>query len=46
MSRVDRAHLALGRHLRASVRTGVYCCYAPERDVVWTVEPSSGSYPG
>ena len=38
MARIDRAHPALGRHLHASVHTGVYCSYAPERDLVWTVD--------
>jgi pimeloyl-ACP methyl ester carboxylesterase len=38
MGRVDRVHPALGRHLHASVRTGIFCCYAPEREVAWTVE--------
>jgi pimeloyl-ACP methyl ester carboxylesterase len=40
VARIDRAHPALGRHLDASVHTGVYCSYAPERDLVWTVERS------
>ncbi|MGH9025761.1 MAG: hypothetical protein ACRDWD_06540, partial [Acidimicrobiia bacterium] len=38
MGRIDRFHPALGRHLHASVRTGMFCCYAPEREVTWTVE--------
>lgn len=37
MSRVERVHPELGRHLRASVRTGTFCVYAPERPVVWDV---------
>jgi pimeloyl-ACP methyl ester carboxylesterase len=37
-TRIARAHPSLGRHLQASVRTGVFCSYAPERDVTWTVE--------
>lgn len=41
LGRVEKVHPLLGRHLRASVRTGVFCSYAPERDVVWTVEPRS-----
>jgi hypothetical protein len=40
MSRIDRLHPALGRHLPASVHTGGFCCYAPEREVTWTVELS------
>ncbi|HEX2240694.1 MAG TPA: hypothetical protein VHJ82_06095, partial [Actinomycetota bacterium] len=38
LSRIERVHPALGRHLHASVRTGVFCSYEPERDIVWTVE--------
>ena len=40
LSRIERAHPALGRHLHASVHTGVFCSYRPERDVAWTVEPT------
>jgi len=38
MSRIARVHPRLGRHLDASIRTGVFCSYQPERDVVWMVE--------
>lgn len=38
MGRIDGLHPALGRHLHASVRTGMFCSYAPEREVTWTVE--------
>jgi hypothetical protein len=38
--RVERAHPTLGRHLRASVRTGVFCSYAPEHELTWLVEPT------
>jgi pimeloyl-ACP methyl ester carboxylesterase len=38
IARTERAHPPLGRHLHASIRTGVFCSYAPERDVHWTVE--------
>lgn len=33
--RIEDAHPALGRHLRASVRTGAFCAYAPEEPVDW-----------
>jgi predicted ATPase len=36
MRRIEAVHPRLGRHLRASVRTGVYCAYAPEEPVRWT----------
>jgi hypothetical protein len=38
IGRIERAHPALGRHLQASIRTGVFCSYTPERDVHWTVD--------
>jgi hypothetical protein len=34
---IEAVHPALGRHLTASVRTGVYCAYQPEYSVGWTV---------
>jgi class 3 adenylate cyclase len=37
LRRVARAHPRLGRHLDASIRTGVFCSYQPERDIVWSV---------
>jgi hypothetical protein len=37
LGRVARAHPRLGRHLAASIRTGVFCSYEPERDIVWSV---------
>jgi hypothetical protein len=33
--RIDKVHPPLGRHLRASVRTGTFCSYAPEDPVRW-----------
>jgi hypothetical protein len=41
LARVEDAHPELGRHLRASVRTGTFCVYAPERPVEWDVAPTS-----
>jgi hypothetical protein len=38
VARIDRVHAGLGRHLHASLHTGVYCRYAPERDTTWTVD--------
>src|SRR5262249_11145754 len=35
LARVAGAHPDLGRHLRASVRTGTWCSYTPERRVDW-----------
>ena len=37
ISRIDRVHPALGRHLSLAVRTGALCCYEPDQDVDWTV---------
>jgi hypothetical protein len=36
VERIAEVHPELGRHLRASVRTGTYCRYDPERDVRWS----------
>jgi pimeloyl-ACP methyl ester carboxylesterase len=36
--RIEAAHPALGRHLHASLRTGVFCSYQPERPLTWIVE--------
>jgi pimeloyl-ACP methyl ester carboxylesterase/class 3 adenylate cyclase len=46
VSRIERVHPTLGRHLRAFVHTGVFCSYQPERHAVWTIEltrPSSNA---
>ena len=37
LARVEQQHPGAGRHLRASVHTGVFCRYEPERDVRWRV---------
>jgi hypothetical protein len=37
IGRIERAHPALGRHLRASIRTGTYCAYAPEEPRDWAL---------
>jgi pimeloyl-ACP methyl ester carboxylesterase len=42
MSRIAGVHPRLGRHLAASIRTGVFCSYQPERDIVWSVRPNVG----
>jgi hypothetical protein len=33
--RIDEVHPRLGRHLRASIRTGTYCSYMPEEPTRW-----------
>ena len=35
IKRIEEAHPALGRHLRASVRTGTFCSYSPEQPQAW-----------
>ena len=35
LNRIDNASPTLGRHLRHSVHTGVYCSYTPEHDIRW-----------
>jgi hypothetical protein len=39
IARIERAHPALGRHLRHSIRTGRVCVYQPDDPVAWTIEP-------
>jgi hypothetical protein len=41
LGRIEAEHPELGRHLRSSVRTGTFCCYAPELPVAWEVRPTS-----
>jgi predicted ATPase len=36
--KLDQLHPDLGRHLTNSVRTGTWCCYRPETEVLWTIE--------
>ena len=40
MTRIERAHPPLGRHFAASIRTGLFCRYEPERDHEWLFERS------
>ena len=35
VAKVGREHPALHRHLKASIKTGAYCSYQPERPTVW-----------
>jgi hypothetical protein len=35
---IECAHPELGRHLHNCVITGCFCCYRPERDIVWRIE--------
>ena len=37
IDRVERAHPALGAHLRASVTTGTWCSYSPPAPTAWTL---------
>ncbi len=40
--RLADEHPELGRHLAASVTTGAFCCYRPERPVRWKPESAVG----
>jgi hypothetical protein len=35
LKRIEANHPSLGRHLRASVKTGAYCAYDPPEPVTW-----------
>lgn len=37
LKRIEAAHPALGRHLRASVKTGTVCVYEPPEPVTWAI---------
>ena len=41
IARIDAELPELGRHLRASVRTGLYCVYAPETPTTWETRPTT-----
>lgn len=43
LRRVAKADPALGRHLRNSVHTGIYCSYTPERHQHWVVTSRTGT---
>jgi len=35
IKRLGKSHSALGKHLAASIKTGVFCEYQPEYEVEW-----------
>jgi tetratricopeptide (TPR) repeat protein len=37
IKKIEAAHPSLGRHLANSIRTGVFCSYAPEKEIAWTL---------
>ena len=39
IGRIEQSLPSLGRHLRVSVQTGVYCTYVPERPMHWQCQP-------
>jgi hypothetical protein len=41
LRRIEQVHRDLGRHLRHSVHTGVYCSYTPERELRWCTAPAT-----
>lgn len=43
VKRIERDHPDLARHLRAALRTGVYCTYRPERPVAWQLGKGTGA---
>jgi hypothetical protein len=40
---IAEAHPELGRHLSASVSTGLYCSYSPADDTAWHVDGAAVS---
>ena len=39
IGRIEQGLPSLGRHLRVSVQTGVYCTYVPDRPMHWQCQP-------
>jgi hypothetical protein len=37
ITKIERVHPALGRHLANTVRTGTFCSYVPEGATEWQV---------
>jgi hypothetical protein len=38
IARIESAHPALGRHLRLTIKTGVFCSYNTDRPIVWQAD--------
>jgi TolB-like protein/Tfp pilus assembly protein PilF len=38
IKKIEGLHPPLGKHLNASVKTGVFCSYSPEKRMVWVLE--------
>jgi hypothetical protein len=38
IAKIERLHPSLGRHLRHSIRTGVFCSYRPDEPPAWHVK--------
>ena len=38
IAKIERLHPSLGRHLRQSIRTGVFCSYRPDEPPAWHVK--------
>jgi class 3 adenylate cyclase len=41
ITKLQRVHPVLGRHLDNAVRTGIFCSYVPEKPVTWRVSASA-----
>jgi hypothetical protein len=42
VGRASDVGVLAGRHLAASIRTGEFCSYQPERDIIWSVHANTG----
>lgn len=38
IKKIAAIHPALGKHLSNSVKTGIFCCYRPEKNIPWALE--------
>jgi hypothetical protein len=38
IKKITSVHPALGKHLSNSIKTGIFCCYRPEKNIPWATE--------
>jgi TolB-like protein/Tfp pilus assembly protein PilF len=38
IKKITSVHPSLGKHLSNSIKTGIFCCYRPEKNIPWATE--------
>jgi TolB-like protein len=38
IKKITSVHPSLGKHLSNSIKTGIFCCYRPEKNISWATE--------